>query len=426
MKFYPWFAFGLVVVVDVSFWAPSAAAEEVVDSICAIVDDEVILESDVSYGVSSLLLENGIRYPTPEQLQSFRRQVLEAYITQKILLAKAIEDTVTVEDRTVERELERRFKMLVQQVGSEDGLAQYFGRPVRQLRREMRQGVRDGLLVETLKQQRLASVFVRRGEVVEYYRTHLDSLPTVPEKVSLAHILLRVKPSPEARKSAKRRIDEAFQMLAAGADFDSVARLRSEDASASDGGRLGWTARGELVPEYEEVAYSMSPGEISPVVESRYGFHIIKLIDRQGERIFTQHILAKLEPTNQDRERVLLQAENLYGRLVDGEDFAELAAQFSDDPETAPKGGKLDLVTSEDLSPDIREVVDDLEVGQVSKPFESPSGVHILKLNDRIPARKLNLAEDWQVLEQAALADKQERLFRKWVQDLRTEHYVWP
>ena len=404
----------------------TAAAQEIVDSVCAIVDDDLILESDLTYGINTRLLELGIRYPAREQLADFRREVLDAYITQRILLAQALEETLQVEERTVDRELERKLQTLVQQVGSEQKLVDYFGRSLRQIKREMREGVRDGLLIDKLKAQRLGSLYVRRDEVMGFYRQFADSLPVLPDRVALSHILLSVLPSEAVREQARAGADSILRLLQEGANFDSLARLHSDDAAtAADGGRVGFTERNDLVPEYEEVAYALKPGEISPVVESRFGFHIIRLVERQGERISTQHILKKLEPSAGDWQHALDLANAIRDSILAGADFAALAGAWSADSSSVHQGGRLGMLELATLPKEFQDAISALEPGELSRPFESAFGVHLLRLDERQSARRITPETDWQMLEQLALNSKRERLFQEWVASIRDEHYIW-
>jgi len=416
----------LVIVLVIILTASSAFTEEVIDSICAVVDEEIILESEISYGVYTMLLETGTRYPTPEMLAELRSQVLEAYITQKILFARAVEETITVETRIVDKELIRKLDNLIQQIGTKEKLEEYFGRPMRQIKREMRKGVRDGMLIEKLKQQHMMSAHVNRSEVIDFYREYRDELPKQQESVVLSHILLEILPSEEARECAEERIDFIYRLLMDGADFDSVASEYSDDPSKSNCGKLGFTERNDLVPEYEEVAYELEEGAISEVVESRYGFHIIRLIDRQGEKISTQHILVKLSPTAEDKQLVMDEALKLKTMIDSDEDFAEMARLYSADSETAEKGGQLDRMTFAGLPLDFRNVIETMNEGEVSVPFETSFGIHILKLDEKTPERVISLDDDWQTIEQFAMMKKQEKMFKKWVDELSQEHYIWP
>jgi len=401
-------------------------AQEVIDSICAIVDDEFILESEVGYGINSILLERGIKRPTQAQVAEAREQVILAYITQKILLARAAQETLAVEDRVVDKELERKFKQIVQQVGGEDKLEEYFERPVRQIKREMRKGVREGLLIDMVKRRRLGSPQVRRQDVIDFYEKHKNEIPTIPERVELSHILLEVAPSEESRNLARSKIERTLRCLEEGADFDSLAQAVSDDPSSENGGRLGFTNRGDLVPEYEEAAYPLESGEISPIILSRYGYHIVRMIERQGERISTQHILATLNPTEDDWRRMDSLASVLRERYLDGESFDSLAAAYSCDDPTKNKGGRLEVTPVEQLPDDFKATIAGLQEGETAIPFRTSFGVHIVRIEKRFPAHSLSLTEDWQMLEQYALSAKREEQFLRWLRKEAADHYIWP
>ena len=358
----------LLIVVTLS---PTLSAEEVIDSICAIVDEEIILESEVSYGIHTLLLESGERFPSPAKLSELRQQVLKAYITQKILIAKAVEETLRVEERKVNKELERKLEGMTQQLGSREKLVEYFGRPLRQIKREMKKGVEDGLLIDILRQQKMMGIQVRRPEVIEFYNEYVEEMPTLPERVALSHILLAVESSEAAVRETEERMDGIYELLKAGADFDSVAIEHSDDPSSSNGGRLGFTEQNDLVPEYEEVAYQLEPGAISGIVKSRYGLHIIRLIERQGERISTQHILVKLTPNEDDWKRAIAHGMDIRERILKGEKFDEMARQNSTDAESAPKGGKLAEMAVDDLPVEFKNIVETMDTGDISEPFET-------------------------------------------------------
>lgn len=404
----------------------TACAEEVIDSIAAIVDDEIILESDIGYGVNTLLLENNLRYPSPDQVAEVRQQVISAYITQKVLLAKAAEETLQVEDRQVDKELDKKIQALMAQVGSEEKLIEYFGKPMSRIRREMREGVRDGLLIDMLKQRKIMSAHVRRQEVLDFYNENRDRIPSVPEMVAFSHILIEVKPSPEARKTALDKISAWREQLLAGADFDSLVAAVSQGASASEGGRLGFTNRGDLVPAYEEAAYALEPGQISEIVESPFGQHVIKLLERQGERISTQHLLVQLSPSEADWEQAFAKAAGLRERILAGEAFADIAKEFSDDEESAAKGGRFDPIAREQLPAEFAVAMGDLPVGEITEPFRTALGVHLVRVEDRQDAREVSPEANWQMLEMYALGQKRERVFNEWVEDLKKNHYIWP
>jgi peptidyl-prolyl cis-trans isomerase SurA len=373
-----------------------------------------------------MLLENEIKYPDQAQIDELRAQVLESYIFQKVLLAKAIEETLAVEDRTVEKELTRKLDNLIARVGTQEKLVEYFGKTLRQIKREMRQGVEDGLLIEMLRQQKISNARVRRQDVIEFYESNIQDFPMMPERVALSHILLQVEASDEAIQAAQDNINDVLQLIRGGADFDSMARISSQDPSAPQGGRLGFTNRGDLFSSFEEAAYALEPGQVSEVTQTRYGLHIIKLIDRQGERISTQHILFQLAPTKDDWTRVRDKALRIREEIIGGASFAEFAIELSDDEESAKNGGKLELLPLENIPEDFSSVIAYIDIGDIPEPFDSSYGIHLIRLDERIKSRKLSLTDDWQTLQMLALNTKREQIFSEWVLELKEQHYIWP
>ncbi len=418
--------FYLLILGYLSLCQQALFAQEVIDSICAIADEEIILESEVGYGISSVILEKGIKRPTDEQLSVIRSQVLNAYITQKILLARADEESLFVEDRQVDKELGRKFEQVVNQVGGEAKLEEYFGRPIRQIKREMRKGVMEGLLIDLVRRKHLVAAQVRRQDVIAFYELHKAELPVQPERVQLSHILIEVKPSEEARRMAREKIMKAMYRLQEGVEFDSVAMEFSEDPSAEFGGKLGFTNRGDLVSSFEEAAYSLEPGEVSTVVESPFGFHIIRVIERQGERISTQHILARLTANDDDWVNTNHFAADLFDSLKNGADFATLAVNHSIDNASKDKGGKLDLMPVEQLPDDFKTAIIGKSNGDFVEPFRTEFGIHILRIDNLIPAHSLTPETDWELLEQYALNFKREEQFQNWVKSQWKDHYIWP
>ncbi len=400
--------------------------QETVDRIIAVVEDNIILESEVLQYAQSLALQNRqdpVKYIQDEEI---RREILKQLIDQQVLLANAKDDTtIIVEDREVKRELESRMEMMVQEAGSEADLEKMYGKPLRDIRREFEKTVRDGLMVDKLRQRKIMGVKVSRQEVEDFFRDNQEKMSSRPETVDLAHILLNIESSAEAETAAKSAIDSVKRVLDGGADFSEIAVKFSQDPGSSKrGGKLGWTKRGDFVPEFEEVAFALDTGMVSQPVKTRFGWHIIKLNERQGEKINTSHILIKLEPTSADKQRVLALGDSIYGLLQAGADFGELAKQYSQDETTAAEGGALGAFKLTEMIPIFADRIKDLAAGEFTPPFESPMGVQILKVVDRQKPRDLTLEADWEKLSQMALNYKQEKVYNEWVETIKKDVYV--
>lgn len=407
----------------------AALAQEVLDRVVAVVDDKPILESEVSQGAFFLAMQLRIDpNREPEKFKELQRRTLETLVAQQILLKKAEEDTVVADAKRVEAFLEQQMQSIIQQLGSQEKVEEYFGMPMRKIRRQYEEEIRKNLTVQQLRDTKFANVKVSRREVEQFYAAHKDSLPGVKEAVEISHILVEVRPGEEARQNALRRMEEVKRRLAAGEDFAQVAREMSDDpGSAQRGGDLGFMQRGDFVREFEEVAFSLEPGQRSEVVETQFGLHLIELLDRRGEKVRVRHILIALGTTKDDEKAAVERIKDIHRQLQEGGDFGALAKERSDDESTAQQGGHLgwfELDQLRETAPEFVVALRGLVPGQITEPFRTKYGFHILKLLDRRQPRALTLENDWDTIEQMALNDKKQREFEKWVAELRAEMFV--
>ncbi len=400
---------------------------QVVDRVLAVVDDEIILESEVMQFVQDIAIRDPDRYKDMASIVELRDQVLEELITQKILLSAALADTnVKVEDREVDMTLDDRLNSVISQVGGEEKLEEYYGKPIRQIRRDYRKQVRESLYVDRLRNHKMMGISVNRQEIEAFYAKHEAEMPTLPEQSRLSHILIKIEPASSAKEAAKSLADSLFTQLVIGEEFAKLAMEFSDDvATGAKGGLLGTTERGDLVPAYEEVAYSLEEGEISEPVLSPFGYHIIMLNWRRGEKINTSHILIKLAASKQDEQRALEEIGRIRQTILDTDStFVQMAKLYSQDTETAAMGGDLGWYDQNALPDDFRYIVQDLQAGEISNPFKSRFGYQIVKVVERSEERPMSLQKDWNRISRMALMEKQDIVFREWVDTLRERVYV--
>jgi len=415
--------FGLLFLVS----SVQAQQPQIIDGIAAIVGNEIVLRSEVNQYTINTALQMGIDLQkNPEKLKALRKQVLENLIVQKILLQKAREDSIEVDDSQVDQALDNQVQQWIQQMGSKEAVEKYFGGSINKIKRQFRDDIKNRMLVDKLQQEKFQKIHISRTEVEHFYQTMKDSLPKRGTSVNLSHILLTVKPGKDAKEAAYEKISKILKQLKSGADFAELAKKYSEDpGSAPKGGDLGYVKRGDFVKEFEEAAFKLKPGQISGIVETKFGYHIIQLIDRKGEKIRVRHILIRVVPSQQDELKTVKEIKELYRRAKAGEDFAELAKKYSDDQTTKDKGGNLGWFEINQLQvKEFRAVAETLKVGEVSEPFKTKFGYHIVKLNDRREGGAWSLDKDWEQLEQMALARKRNEEFQKWVQSLRKNVYI--
>ncbi|HQV30238.1 MAG TPA: peptidylprolyl isomerase [Calditrichia bacterium] len=401
-------------------------AQMVVDRIAAIVGNEIILESDLQTMLSQYGFQNRVDvFRDPVLRKKLSTEFLQRMIDDKVLLIKADEDTIKADDDRVDQYLEQQINMFIQQAnGSVETLEKYYGMPLAKIRKEMRKQISGRMRVETLRQVNFGSVTASRREVEKFFQEYADSLPNQQEQVDISHILMQVTPSEEAAKTAFEKIEALRERVVNGEDFASVARQFSEDPSAkSNSGNLGFVSRGDLVKEFEEVAFNMEEGKISEPVQTQFGFHIIQLLERQGERINVRHILIQLQPTEADEQRTVQALQEIREKILSGEAaFEDMALEYSDDPNVQTDKGHLGLFATDNFQVQaFATTVEDMQPGEISQPFRTDFGYHILMLNDRISARTLSLQNDWQQIEQYALEYKRNQEFQKWLKELRAE-----
>jgi len=400
------------------------AQAQVLDRIVAVVNDEPILESELNSQVQFFVFNNKLDPNTP----GLKEQVLQSMINEKLIVAKAIEDSVTVTDDEVQQQLDAVIQQRIQQVGSESRLEEMYGMPLSRIKREFRDEMRKNLLAERLRQQRFGTSQISRREVEEFFQMYKDSLGRVPEEVELAHIFIKPKPDEAAKAVARTKAQALLDSLKAGANFSDLAKRHSDDpGSAAQGGDLGFVRRGQFVKEFETAVFSLADQQISGIVETEFGFHIIQLLERRGDAVHPRHILVKIERTQSSDSTTIALLDSLRRRALAGESFAELAKKYSEDKETALIGGNLGTAELEQLDKNFYPTVSGLREGEISPPVRltvgNSYGYHIVLLKKRTPAHAITLDQDYQRIETIALNYKRTKDYQSWLEKLKGEIY---
>ncbi|MGH1364283.1 MAG: peptidylprolyl isomerase [Calditrichia bacterium] len=401
-------------------------SQQVIDQIAAVVGNEIILESEIATLVTQYVIQSRQSdiYTQPEKLRALQKQFLQRMVDEKMLLIKAEEDTITADEGRVDQMLAQQLSAMVQQAGSEQKLIDYYGAPIALIKRDFRKQVENRLIIDQLRQQRFASVKISRREVENFFKQFRDSLPKFEASVNISHILKQIAPSEESTSAAFEKISAIKKQLDEGIDFTTLAKANSEDPSAAvNGGDLGWLNRGDLVKEFEEVAFALEKEQISEIVQTQFGFHVMQLIDRQGDRINVQHILIRLQPEEADKERTKTALAEIREKILSEEAaFEDMALEHSDDPNVQEDKGLLgEFAIGNFQIPAFEAAITPLAENEISEPFETDFGFHILRVNKRNTERILSLEKDWQQVERYAVEYKGSQAFEKWLSTLRDE-----
>lgn len=407
---------------------------QVVDGVVAVVGEEVILSSEVEAQVQFFAYQNQLDKRTP----GLWRQVLDGLINQKILLTKAKLDSIQVASPEVDEMLVRQMAFYQERLGTEIKVAEYFGKSIAQLKADLREEIRGQLMVRDLQRKRLGTVTVSNEEVVEFYTANKDSMPLVPAAVEISHVLIRPMADSAARASSLARIKDIERRIQAGEDFAKLAQEFSEDpGSAKNGGDLGFVRRGEFVKEFEATAFALKEKELSKIIETIFGYHLIQLLEKKGETIHTRHVLITFDKSKLNDAGAIAKLTAIRDTVVSGKaSFAAMARLYSQDEATAQQGGDIvnrqqqtSRLPIESLDAQFKTTVDKMTVGDVSEPvkIQLPGGsdyaYHIVKLKFRADEHRLNLTDDYSQLRALAVQRRQGELYEKWLASLRQEVY---
>lgn len=418
------FAFWLI---SPAFAQETAATGQVLDKIVAKVDNYILLESDVqqTYIEAVAQSQQGIDPPT-------RCQIFESLMINKLMVAKAEIDSVTVTDAEVMLQVENRFNQVMQQFGGDEAtLVEAYGKTGDQLKSEIEDVIREQLIVSRMRGKITEGLTVSPAEVKEFYNSiPKDSLPFFSAEVTVGQIVKKPDVDPRIKENMIAQLRKMKQDIFDGnADFATLAKQYSEDpGSGPQGGDLGFFRRGELAPEYEATALGLRQGEISDPVETAFGIHMIQLLENRGTTFNTRHILLIPKASEEDLMKAEKYLDSLKREIQETRlDFARAAKDYSDDRGTSDNGGffkdpatnsiRLTLRTLED--PVLYFTLDSMEVGSITPPmrFEDPREgwkVRILYYEAKYPAHRANLEDDYEKLKAATLRRKEEELLGKW------------
>lgn len=396
----------------------------VLDRIVAVIGDEIITESELQLQ----LLQRGISPSGDKKDEERRMQLLQAMMNDKLILAQAVLDSVTIPQEEVTRRLEEQLRRLIQQFGSESRLEQVAGMSLAQMKREFREDIRKRLMIESIQQQKFGVTEITHREVLDFFAMYADTLPPVPEQVELRQIALFPKVTEQFREAARAKALALLDSLRAGTSFEDLARRYSDDpGSARNGGNLGLARRGVFVKEFEEAAFALEPDQLSSVVETQFGFHIIKLLEKKGEAIRPSHILIKVEKTGESDQYVIDSLKVLRQRILDGASFEDLARRYSEDEETRKRGGNLGIIDVAELTDEMKGVQQNLSAGSISEPvkitLDKDYAYAIIQLVQRIPQHAATLERDYQRIANYAKIIKQNRQYAEWIEKIKDNVY---
>ena len=422
--------FFLNIILFISFSSYSQS----IDKIQAIIGSEILLTSDIENQYNQILSQGVI------ETENIRCDIIDELLLQNFLVHHAkIDSTIEINQDEIDSEINNRISYFEKQLGSLAKVESFFNRSIESMEEELLYIVKDQFYTQKKQSKIISDVKITPNEVKEFYnQLESEDIPLVPTKLELSQIVISPVLSEEKQQSIKDKLNNFRKRIYNGEDFKVLATLYSDDiVSANNGGELGFMKRGELVPEFERAAFKLKKDEISEVVESKFGFHIIQMIERRGEQINVRHILIKPKYSSLSLKNASDKINSIKADLDSSKISFDEALQLFSDDESKNNGGIIlnpkngtSFFTFDEIDPSIRYTVEKMKIGDISDPSLSKSqdgtqaAYRLIKLNNKIDEHKANVVDDFDLLKEYALANKKQKVLEKWVTDNINDTYI--
>ncbi len=444
MKAWTWVAVALLASGAIAPARAQTGGPQRLDGIAAVVNDEVVLESDIEEQLY-LFLMRAQTQPDSSVVDTLRHQILDQLIDEKLIVAEAKRAGITVPDPDVNKQVEEAMREAKSRLGSLEAFQAQLQREnltEEKLREKYRGEVRRQLTAQRLVQKQVVRKPVSPAEAEAFFKAYPEKFPKVAPEVRVSVIQIPVLADSVTDARARARAVEARKRIASGEKFAKVAAEVSDDpGSAQAGGDLGFFTRGRMDPAFEEAAFAQRLGELGPPVKSTFGWHLIEVIDRDTVKTATKrdsldqdgrpvvevharHILIRVEIADADVERARKLADRARAEAVKGSDFVALVKRYSKFQGAQSPDGDLGFLSLGTLQPQIRAGLDSLEVGQVSEVLANRAGFNVFKVTGRKPERDYTLEEIRDELPQAVAQIQFREKYDAWVKGLRAKAHI--
>ena len=400
-----------------------------IDGVAAIVDNNLVLVSDINQSLAMAVFQNNWDPSKDlEKINNLKSQITQNFIDRKVILSKALLDSIVVEDKEVDRALDQQMGNMISQAGGEEQAEKALGQPLRVFKREYWYDVKDMLITQKYQQQLINKVRVNNNEVRVFFESNKDNIDNFPNLIKLRHILFKIEPGEKQidrtlsfLKNLKKDIEENK------ISFKEAASTYSQDpGSKNNGGSLGLVKRGDLVRDFEAIAFNLKIGDVSEPVETDFGFHIIQTDEIRGDKIKVKHILMSPPTTDNDESNTYDNIKSLMDSIKTIDDFILNAKKYSMDEPTKKTGGNLGWIDP-NIYP-IKEfglVVNKINLNECSLPIKTDLGYHLLWIESIKKGGKPDINTHWTEIEKLALNSKKEEFFKRWLIKAKDDVYIF-
>ena len=414
-----------------------SAQKKNLDKVVAVVGSNIILLSDLNQQYAIYLNQGN---PVDEKAKCY---FLQQMLVQKLLKQQAEIDSIVVEENQIDEELDKRMRYQTQRMGGQERLEQFLQKSLLQYKDEMRPDVKEGLIAQKMQAKITENTVITPLEVKKYFDSYpKDSLPDIGAEVEVGEIVFQPKLTKAEKAKYHDKLDAIRLRIKSGEDFGFLAKTYSEDpGSAAEGGDYGFIDRTTMVKEFTAWAFKLKAGEMSPVFETDFGYHIVQVIERRGEQAHVRHILIRPQSTPESLQRTKLKADSIYQDILSKKlPFATAASLYSDNKETQYNGGMMlyadnqtartTLVPIDKLDPAVFVVIDTMKVGSISKPIafsnqqDGKEGYKIFFLKSKIAPHKGSLEQDYPKFKEQAQREKESKVMSQWFEKRKETTYI--
>ena len=408
--------------------ALNASAQQLIDGVAAIVGEKAILYSEVDQVTQLFAMQAQLpSYSSPEVLQQLRVRALDELLNQQVLLEYARQETIEVEDRSVQMQLDQSLQNIEAQYGTLRKAAEAFGVDHYKIKSYYEDQIRTNLLVEQVKMELFSGIKVSRREVEDFYVTWQDSFPDKNPQIDFSILSMNVELGADKLKRLNADLSAIKNDIESGIiSFEDAAKQFSKDpGSAANGGSLGLVGRGVFVKPFEEAAFALDVGQMSGIIETQFGLHLLRLDDKQGEQVNISHILLMPVADDSDKEFTSNKLTAIRDDIIaERTTLGEQVELFVTDEYMKSRKGQMGMTDISLLPEDIHDLLLNIPLESLSMPVYSSDQFHLIIVHRRLAGGKVNLSDHWADVENMSLEFKKRDRYQSWIDDQRDRIYI--
>ena len=405
-----------------------AQQEILLDRVASVVENKIVLMSDVVLAANAVAAQQQINPNTnPVIYKKILESSRESMVEQLLIIEMAEQDSVEILDKDIDKALNQQIDNIIAQTGSKELAEAALGKKISDFKRSYRDDMKGKLLAEKYTSSLTTSINVSRGDVIDFFNTYKDSIPSFPTLYKTHHILIEIKPSEESIKNSFNKANNIRNKILNGEiSFDDAAKTYSADPGSKDqGGNLGYVPRGTFVQEFDKVVFTVEKNILTEPVKTQYGHHIIEVLERTGEKVLARHILIRTETTDLDKKKTYDTINNIKNDITNFDDFYKAAADFSDDKTSNSSGGFLGMIDLEYYQvPELKKEISTIKTKTISSPIETDFGYHLIWVDEIQEGGPPTLETNWLELEEMALNKKKSDWYQTWINKIKSQFYI--